>query len=126
MIRAEDSKIVHPSELWSTVDSGTKLEMSIVIWQGTANPKKCPMCGHINSQLAVNIAWIEWQVPPVYLHADNQHFNYYSCHCRRPFLVAEADPNSQSEDVENSGQGGAARGNKEIFSPAAYVTAYFA
>ena len=64
MIRAEDSQTIDPTEFAKAVEPGTTLEMSIVMRQRTADQTKCPRCGHMNSQLAADRGWIEWQVPP--------------------------------------------------------------
>jgi len=59
IIRAEDFQIIQPSEFASAVQSGVKLEMSIVMWQKTADERKCPRCGHINFPPTAINGWIE-------------------------------------------------------------------
>jgi hypothetical protein len=62
VLHAEDSEIIGPSELASTVAPGMKLEMSIVMRQSTADQTRCPRCGYYNPQVAACSGWIEWQV----------------------------------------------------------------
>ena len=62
VVRAEDSQTIDPTEFPNAMEGGTKLEMSIVMRQRTANQTKCPRCSHMNSQLAADRGWIEWQV----------------------------------------------------------------
>lgn len=67
MVRAEDNQIIGPSELADTVESGIKLEMGILMRQGTAfrdTKDKCPRCGHMNQNATIDHDWIEWRVPP--------------------------------------------------------------
>jgi hypothetical protein len=64
VMRAEDSHIIGQSDLASTVESGMRLEMGIVMRKITADQKKCPRCGHTNSNVVANNGWIEWQVLP--------------------------------------------------------------
>jgi hypothetical protein len=65
VIRAEDNRIVGPSELASAVEPGMKLEMSILLWKATAflDKGKCPRCRHINLDVTVDHGWIQWKVP---------------------------------------------------------------
>ena len=62
IIRADDSQVVGPSELAGVVESGTVLEMSIVLRQSAAHQKQCPRCGYGNLTVAMDNVWIEWQV----------------------------------------------------------------
>jgi len=66
VIRAEDNQIVDPGELASTAEPGLKLEMSIVLRQGTTfqdAKEKCPRCLHMNLDATVDHGWIQWKVP---------------------------------------------------------------
>jgi len=61
---AVDNQIVGPSKLASTVESGMKLEMGIVMRAFQHTKGKCPRCRHVNSHATVNRVWIDWRVPP--------------------------------------------------------------
>jgi hypothetical protein len=65
VLRAEDSQVINPSELASTVEPGMVIEMSIILRQKFAigdNEKACPRCRYINSSRKLINGWIEWQV----------------------------------------------------------------
>ena len=63
MMRAEDSHTIDPSDLASTVESGMRLEMGIVMRKMTADQEKCPRCGHMKSNVAANNGWIQLHNP---------------------------------------------------------------
>jgi hypothetical protein len=66
MIRAEDNRIIKPSEFSSTVQLGMVMEMCIVVRWGMPpreNEGKCPRCGHVNRHVALQGGWIDWKVP---------------------------------------------------------------
>ena len=63
VIRAQDSQIIDPSELATTVEPGMVLEISIFLRQNMAlqdDKTKCLRCGHINPDAH---DWIHWKVP---------------------------------------------------------------
>jgi hypothetical protein len=63
VMRAQDSRIIVPSKLASTVEPGMVLEISIFLRQNATaqNDKmKCPRCRYINLNAC---DWIRWKVP---------------------------------------------------------------
>ena len=61
-MRAEDSQVIDPLALASSVEPGMILEMIIVLRRGTIDEKKCPRCGNVGSDIVSNKGWMDWQV----------------------------------------------------------------
>ena len=68
MIRAADNQIVDPSELADKVESGTVLEMSIVLRKMTVYREECPRCHYMNPNIITGGSWVEWQVLLISAH----------------------------------------------------------
>jgi hypothetical protein len=71
VIRAADNQIIDPSELANKVESGTVLEMSIVLRKLTVYQEVCPRCHYINSDITTGGGWVEWQVLLISAHIDD-------------------------------------------------------
>jgi hypothetical protein len=74
VVRADDSRPIDPSELAHTVESGVKLEMSILLWKGAAfrdTKEMCPRCKYLDMNAAMCNGWIEWQVLRITIRTDN-------------------------------------------------------
>ena len=129
VIRSGDSQMISRSEFANMVESGMKLEMSIVLRQKTANQERCPRCSHLNSHVAASRSWIEWQVSPNIMHAGCEH-NYCSYKCVGRFRVERGNLKNRSDKGhggkihgDQSGKSGAKTDSTEIVLHAAYVTA---
>jgi hypothetical protein len=60
-LRNEDSQIIDRSKIAIAVESGTILEMCIIMRQMAQTKKeKCPRCGYINLGITPDNGWIEW------------------------------------------------------------------
>ena len=64
VLRTQDSQIIPPEELASSVEPGMVMEMSIIMRQTlTVDDKKrktCPRCQYVNSSAGTGDCWIEW------------------------------------------------------------------
>jgi hypothetical protein len=63
VVRAEDTRVINPSEFAAKVKSGMKVEISIVL-RRNADFKdaktRCPRCRYMNFNVASISDWIEW------------------------------------------------------------------